>query len=299
MATQWNTETMEEARAGNYFIPVSDLGKDKVTINEAEKIWESNPDILFQAGARVVGLKDDLLTVFQEFLDDEQVETMMAEAISSANYKEKMSAQFENEMQTWKDEVIEANVKSEGRTMTDVIAVANNKTPINKEAVKVLNEGKRSPGKKTPSTPGKRGRGVTPLQQRVTQAIEKGQYLVVSKLTETGSGTTFASAPTSGRARNYYNDNPDLPISSNDLDHFIMAIEMLEDGTDRYAEDIENAEAFFNTPKEPAKKTTPKTTPKTATKSAATTEAESTVNKGAPSPATGRPRLVPSVNPKK
>lgn len=292
MATQWNTKTMEEARAGNYFISVSESVAEKVTINDAEEIWKSNPDILFHGGARIVGSKDDILAVFQEVLDDEQIETMMNEMISSENYKEEMSAQFETEMKTWK---VDANVKSEGRKMTDIIAVANNKTPINKEAVKNL----VSPGKKSPTSPGKRGRGVTPLQDRINKAIEDGKYLVVSKLTETGSGTTFANAPTSGRARNYYNDNPDLPISSNDLDHFMMAIDMLEDGRDLYAEDIENAESFFNTPKEPAKKTSPKTTPKTATKSAATTEAESTVKRVPPSPATGRPRLIPSVAPKK
>lgn len=286
MTTQWNDKTMEEAQNGHYFIPVSDLGKDQINISDAEEIWKSNPDILFHTGARIVGLKDDIVTAFTENgIDESTIETILTETLTAENYNEEMSGNYQKEMQGWKDAVLEANINSEGRKMTDIITIANGKAPITSETAKAL-----SPTKKSPSTPGKgRGRNVTALQARIDKAIEEGKYLVVSKMKENGAGTTFAAPPTAGRARNFYNENEELPISSNDLEHFLMAIDLLEDGRELYAEDIERAEAFFSKEKKPV---TPKTTPKTTVKTAGNSEEK----EQAPVPVIAQSRVKPVIS---
>lgn len=281
MTSQWTTETMDAAAEGWYFIPVTDLVKDKITIDDAEEIWASNPDILFHTGARLVGLKDDIVRTFEEGgIKEEQINEMLEQMISSSNYQDEFAGEFQQEMQGWRNYVTEANVKSEGRTMSDIVVTAGGKTPVTSETAKAISTKTGAPAKKSPGTPSSRGRSVAGLQNRINQAINEGKYVVVSKMKENGAGTTLANAP-QRTTKNYYNiENPDLPISSADMEHFLMAIDMLEGGREEYADDIQNAEDWFSGKSKPAKKTPAKTTKSTTT-------AESTTPSRVTGPITG------------
>lgn len=84
--------------------------------------------------------------------------------------------------------------------------------------------------------PKPRGRAPSALADKIAK-LDGDKVLDVSKITPTGTGTSAIKRPTTTRSTKYGSDT--LPIVSSDLDHYLMAIDMLPGGRQQYAVDIQ------------------------------------------------------------
>ncbi|CAH6419743.1 Hypothetical protein HVR_LOCUS820 [uncultured virus] len=84
------------------------------------------------------------------------------------------------------------------------------------------------------------GRTVTSLQEKLA-GLQPGFVLDVSKITPTGTGVTTIKKPTTSRSTKY--SGATLAIVSADLEHYIMALNLLPGGSAQYAAEIQ---AFQN-----------------------------------------------------
>ena len=81
-----------------------------------------------------------------------------------------------------------------------------------------------------------RGRASSSILERISR-LQPGKVLDVSKMTPTGTQAVIVNRPATSRSTKIMGDT--LPIVSSDLEHYLMAIDMLPGGRQRYAADIQ------------------------------------------------------------
>lgn len=84
--------------------------------------------------------------------------------------------------------------------------------------------------------PKSRGRSPSGLLEKIAK-LDVDKVLDVSRMNPNGTGVTTIKKPTSTRSTRYGSDT--LRIFSADLDHYLMAIDMLPGGRQQYANDIQ------------------------------------------------------------
>ena len=238
MTTAWTLVAMNEAAAKHQFIPVTALGLPRVNITDAHSIWMRSPNVVFQTGYRIVGTPEDITAALSAMgVLNEDIQDLLASAITANNYNTTMAEVYKDELESyneWTRAVVKSNTDSPGAKLFDVMAVVNpdvlHKVRVTKEA--------RALG--VPAREATRARATKSLYERLT-GLDQGKVLDVSKLEPDGTGARTIDPPT--RSRKF--GSPDLPIVSADLEHYIMAINMLPGGQTQYATQIEYVRQLF------------------------------------------------------
>lgn len=83
------------------------------------------------------------------------------------------------------------------------------------------------------------------LDKRI-EALTEGKVLDVSKLQHDGKGAATIKRPTTSRSRKI--GGPNLPVVSDNLAAYLMAINMISGASTSYATDIEMVKQYFNNP---------------------------------------------------
>lgn len=251
MESIWNEENMQDASNKWQFIVVTpSLGLIRTNITDIQAIWSVYPEVVVHTGARILGFYDDVVKAFVDggISEDEAIESMEA-VIKSDNFDSTGEEYYESELgnyNLWKAQTIENNAAENTSSLQDLLILLNphllQKKPIAAAKTRAPVKGRTTTTKKTVS-PGKVGRGVTPLQEKIN-ALEDGKLLNVSKITEKGTLTSIQARP--GTTRLFIPSDERLPLITNNLEHFLIAVDLLEGGRDEYAEAVAEADDHFN-----------------------------------------------------
>ena len=238
---QWTLEALDDAKVKQQFIFVSPAGASRVYIIDAQTLWRTNPDIIFQTGYRIAGTPEDITNVLlQQGIDPTNIEELMASAITSNNYAHELAEIYNEETASynaWRRAVIKANVDAPGVKLFDVMVAIN---PEILTRVKTDKQAKAM-GLTTGLPKKTRGRAIESLFDKIAR-LPPGKFLDVSKLEPSGTGTHPTDAPTK-RSRKY--GVPGLPIISSNLDRYLLAIRMLPGGEAQYANEVAQIRELF------------------------------------------------------
>jgi len=240
MTTPWTLQALEDAKNKHQFIMVTPIGLPRVSIVNAQMLWTRNPDIIFQTGYRIAGTKQDITnTLLPLGVNEADLQNLFDTAITVENYNTSMAPVYKEELDaynTWKRAVLKSNISSPGAKLFDIMASVNpdillrTQTTTGTKVVKVAT---------TLGIKGK-GRAVQPLIDKINN-LPQGKVLDVSTLEPDGKGTKAINPPV--RSKKY--GSPNIPMVSSDLEHYILAINMLPGGQERYAADIEYVRKLF------------------------------------------------------
>ena len=95
-----------------------------------------------------------------------------------------------------------------------------------------------------------RGRTANSLDEKLAK-LQPGKVLDVSKITPTGTGVTTINEPKTTKSTKIWVGN--LRIASSDLEHYLMAIDQLEGGRTKYANNIAEFNSRLSSPSSPTK----------------------------------------------
>ena len=237
MAT-WTLQTMDDAKAKHQFIMVTPTGVPLVTIRDSQAVWRRNPDIVFQTGYRIAGTPTDIATALTPLgVTPDDVQDLMNTAVTRENYQAVMAPVYQEELDSyynWKRSVMKANIDGPGVKLFDVMVAVN---PDVLHTVKATKEGKTLGIGRAKGTRARKAKSLVDI----IAALPAGKVLDVSELTADGTGTKKINPPT--RSKKY--GSPNLPIVSADLQHYIMAINMLPGGQEQYAADVDYVRRLF------------------------------------------------------
>jgi len=240
--SQWTLEAMNNARAKNQFILVSPTGASRVFITDAITLWSTDPTIVFQTGYRIAGTPKDIIDVLsQQGIQQEAIGQLLDSAITSDNYSGEFSQIYNDEISlynNWRRSVVKANVDAPGVKLFDIMVT------INPELLTRMKTDKqaKSLGLPTGTTTKTRGKKVVSLLDKIN-TLPPGKFLDVSHLEPNGTGARTADPPTQ-RSRKY--GIPGIPIISADLDHYLLAINMLPGGEVHYASEVAQIRDLFS-----------------------------------------------------
>lgn len=265
MSAQWNLDVFAEVKDSWSFIMVTPINMPRVNITEAHDIWLTYPAIVFQTGYRIAGTEEDIATSLTESgIEEDTILQILSEALSLDNYQTDKAEIYQDELtsyNTWKREAVKSNIEEQGLKLSNIIGIVNPeilknaKPPVKGRATTTTT---KTPAKKSPGTGAGRGREVTSLASKIALVAE-GKVLDISKLMPNGAGVVTINRP--GRSKKYLSET--LPLLSPDLEHFVLALDMLPGGRDQYADELQTAITFFSTPipTSPAQKTVAKKSP--------------------------------------
>ena len=209
----WTTEVYRNAKAHHKFALISNGQMELVTIRDAVRIWMNQPEIVFNTEFRIAGQEQEILAVLGK--------TSLANSITYKNFTTNEEYKKEiAEYKQWKDFSIATNLSSEGFTLEDMVYGV-------------------SPQIAKTSSSKIRGKS---LFDKLT-SLPHGKVLDVSNISPNGTGVVTRDKP-SQRSKKYWSER--LPIVSSDLEHYIMAIEMLPGGRQKYAEDVAYVSSLIN-----------------------------------------------------
>ena len=229
-ASKWSNDAFTDASMRHEFIAVGIPNRNRVTIQDAYDIWAADPAVLFQTGYRIAGTREVITADLKASqMTDEQIEPILATAVSSENYLGDMAPEFHKEMKeyiAWNRTAIKTNATAPGNTMFTTMSTMNPSLLAgpNKPRAPNVNPGVNAGGP---------GRKVESITQKL-QKLSPGYYLDVSNMDDFGRKTKpITPDKLAGRV-----GSNRIPIVSNKLDRYIMAINMIPGGSDAYAEDV-------------------------------------------------------------
>ena len=234
MTSLWTPQTFDDAARRFQFIMVTPPGPSRVYIIDAQRIWMNNPAIVFHTGYRIAGIPDDIsASLSSSGVSQEDINNILESVITYDNYQHEMSQGYSDEISsynTWTRSSLKTNHDSPGVKLFDIM------TNINPE---VLTKTATATMKQLPAA---KGRKTKSLYERLA-SLPQGKVLDVSKLTADGTGATSIAPPT-GRSKKY--GSPNLPMVSSDLEHYILAINMLPGGVEKYEQDVNYVRQMFS-----------------------------------------------------
>lgn len=223
----WSIENMDDAKRKWEFIIVSSPSDTRVNIVDVHRLWTYNPQILFQTGYRIAGTPEDITNNLKASgTSDEDINALIASSITSSNYYNTMKEIYDSEVKSyksWKKSVLKSNINSEGFTLLNLTSTVN-PSRLKLTELPVIEKVKR------------RGK-VKPLLTKISELTE-GKVINVSGILSDGSNTKSMPAPKPG-ARTKFVGTDNLPIVSDNVDSYILAVSMLPGGVDQYQNDIE------------------------------------------------------------
>jgi len=201
-----------------------------VTISDAQNIWMTEPDIVFQAYYRLAGTEPDLsATLYDLGFEEDAIPDIMKDIITHKNYSENKN--YSEEMTSYNEfrrSVVSSNLNVPERKLSTLISELH---PESGQATKI----------------GTKNRGTVSLFERVLN-VPEGKVLDVSALTMMGTGARVIFRPDPKRGKKQ--GSPNFPIVSSDIEHYIMAMKMLPGGPTRYEEDIQYVNAKLTLPRD-------------------------------------------------
>ena len=200
--------------------PLSEYGQ-RVSIADASKIWETNPDFTFQTVFRLAGNETDIASALeQQGFNAEQIAEVISTGIKMSNFQE--SQEYVNEVTLYNH-------------MLQPVPVAptlNIQNPVGTA---------KSPPTNVMSTK------ATSILSKIT-TLEDGKVFDATALKPNGTGGRTIPTPDFKRSKKV--GSPNIPIISSDIEHYIMAVSMLPGGPERYAPDIEYVRNKISAPKD-------------------------------------------------
>ncbi len=245
MSLLWSVEKMEDAKHRWEFIMLSPINISRINIIDIHRIWMTHPEIVLDTTSRLAGTKEEIIKVLSDAdISDDSIQQLLNESLSIDNYEMDDAFFYNkelNEYNLWKLSVVKSNIKDQGLKLFNIMSIIN--PNIIQQNKPMAPKGLLSPLINTQSTTIVKGKGrvIQPLIDKI-DSISEDKVLDISKLVASGAGTISKKRPI--RSKNFL--SPNLPLLSGDLEHFIMAIDMLPGGRDQYAIDIQAAEQFFS-----------------------------------------------------
>ena len=240
----WSKEDAEKAAHKHAFIRVSDSDKRSYRhISGAERMWsqpESETEIYllnFRLSGKPQDIKHALLNVGYS---PEQVDNILENAVTSANFNSAMKELYEKELtglRKYKSEEKERKSRSTAIGWDTLLKIASN----TESAHIVMKEKGHSPRRTT-------GRGKTLMDRFEEIQDQEGKMIDVSDMRENGTGVKIQSRPSTERGQKIFLSS--IPILSKTQDQYMRALEMLFengkfDSESEYQKTINAAEAKF------------------------------------------------------
>ncbi len=247
MEPVWSIEEMQDAEMKRQFILVTAIYMTtlpRTTIMDIQDVWRMNGDVVFHTGYRIAGTPDDIASELNRSgIPNEDIEDVLNTTITKENYDGIMKPLVEDEINKyyeWKRGALKYNSETPGFRLYDIMKQVNPEMGMVFQMTKKGKVIKATPAE-TPVKTKSRGGRVKPLIDKVND-LPEGKVLDVSDMTDTGAGTK-AITPTL-RSKKY--GSPDLPIISNNFERYLMAIDLLPGGRERYADEIQYVSQLFN-----------------------------------------------------
>jgi hypothetical protein len=217
---KWSREAAGIAFIRRQFIPVSDFTpRANVSMREARTIWKYDPQVAFQPTFRMVGYLTDISDMLTAVgFDDAEKQSYVDAAIIEDTYLTTHADVYNDEMikyREWVQSALYTEMQDQGNKLSNLIA------SVQPQAV--LQVSKRRVN---------RGGDLTARLRN----LPPNKVIDVSALQEDGTKALTVDTPTQ-RSRKFW--SPNVPIITNDLPHYILAVSMLPGGSDAYAEHIE------------------------------------------------------------
>ena len=253
MQTTWTFETMDDAKNKWEFVMVTPGFQPRVSIADAQSIWMTNPNIVFQTGYRIAGVQADIeASLLPLGVTPEDIQQLMDSSITNANFGTTMAPIYTEELNNynlWKQAAVKANIAAPGAKLYDVMTAINPQVPPLTTGQAFYTHAAttaRNPvgATTTARKPGGQGRGVVPLVDKIN-ALAAGKVLDVSEITDKGTGVKTINRPQRGKKVG----GPTLPIVSDNWEHYAMAINMIPGGQTQFADEIYDVYQLFIQPK--------------------------------------------------
>ena len=234
----WTYDGMQHVATKHKFIYVRANLSSYVSLEDASRLWLLQPQVLFHPKFRIAGTPDDVrASLTAAGYDEVTVDSVINGGITGNNYQTDMREAYINELtsyRSWYRSALHTQMNIVGARLFDVILAVNPeaaKRVRTKEQARAMGVAQAITSKRTVS-----------LQTRIDN-LQPGKVLDVSKLQPNGTGARSVNA---GIARRY--GSPLLPIVSADLDHYIMAVNMLPGGAQRYEQAVEDVRQQLGVP---------------------------------------------------
>lgn len=235
MTTTWTIENVQTLQDQRNLVLVSTFEPESsavVSIDDAHKLWMVNPSVVFQTGYRIAGTPEAITYALTAAgIAADQIEACLASSLSKDNYRGDMAPTYDEEVAAFEARrraVVAAAQATPGARMFDVMAAVNPTV-----AAGVTKAQARTLGLVAPAKGKGRGAGKT-LADKINE-LGAGKILDVSSMKPDGTGAHAVNAPT-GKTKKLVSQQ--LPLMSADLEHYLMAINMLPGGEAAYADDI-------------------------------------------------------------
>jgi len=275
MDSLWTPELYADAAEKFQFIVVTPIGLPRVNVTDIKPIWNLHGDFIFNTSYRVAGKRDDIVKEMKKAGYDEEdfvgvINIIDNGSITNDNFEtlvdENDQLVYDVEVagyEQWKDQYLDSQVGVKGVTLMDLLKAINPHITEQKVVPRIptVTTSKGTAAKQTPSPKGKVGRKSTALQDKVDKALDEDKIINVSKITTTGTGTTTGVR----RGKTSLFVAPNLPLTSNNLEGVLIAIDLLG-GEDEHPEDAQAAREF-----KWKGDSSPKTTPAKTTSTTSTT----------------------------
>lgn len=212
----WKSELVEDLTKRNSMVLITQYGEIEVDIRDAEKLWIVDPSIVFQTEFRIAGsasrIEDYLFKIGTE---KDVIKSCKRDVITFESYKSdgRISDLFNLELSKFSiSDKLSNSKETKEKACDEEQAVSKGKT---------------------------RGRKLIPLDKRIKQ-LPIGKHLDVSALQESGSGAIVIKL--GPRVKKY--GHPNLPLVSNNLETYLLAIDMLG-GEEEYKVEVDYVKKLF------------------------------------------------------
>jgi hypothetical protein len=210
----WDKNLMKELNSQKKFLYIlSDSDKnDKISILDSMKFWDENVNILFSMSTRLAGEKSMLFKILINYYPNSTVSGIIEKSISIHNFRN--NELYLNEIEEFKKinkKIIKKNIGSDGIKL-DLLVKELQSRELNVKSY---------------------------LQDKYDK-IPEGYVLDVSKIKNDGKGATYV------RNKNKMKKGVfGLNIVSSNLNSYIHAVHLLDDGPEKYESQIEDIKKIF------------------------------------------------------
>jgi hypothetical protein len=231
----YDRDTVELARANHQFLTLDDRYPDRITLASALRWWRRDPELIFNLEYRSAGHLEEIA---EASASDDSLDELLAASITKDNYLTTMKVSYDQEIaerDQWERSALFSALKGPGSRLSDLIKSSGCK----------IKKSPKNPKKEVVSCPKVKPSAPKSLIDKIYD-LKEGYVLDVSRLTEKG---TFAR-PIKHQKLNQHG-SPGLPIVSDNLKTYLLAISMLPGGAEKYAEEIAQVRPLFPVIKEP------------------------------------------------
>lgn len=227
-----SNELVAYATANQKYVLIKEGNNRFTDISQAYNLWMNDPTLIFIPSYRLAGKKEDIMKALNIASFPE------LPIITFENYNNTMAQTYSADLtnyNNWKRAMVNRQNGSYGIRMMDILVKINPSLISGVKNVKNLKEMGVSVAVKP------RNRVNKGLEVRL-RALEAGKILDVSNLEIDGTGARAMVMPKTRTTKFMY---PSLPMASNNIDKYVLALSMLPGGLQYYMDEINAAKQFF------------------------------------------------------